>query len=498
MVAVKTLPELGRIPRMSSRQHAEANAVAFRPAAFHSRPDVAARIAATQRAMRAFPTVLLVPHPPTDKRPAPACKPAADELVLRRLQAAHPGEELSDEVLIKHLRAEMRRLHTLASRVSHMSQQAKEQFEWLQAEAIRTDQQLHRLQDAAAQHEELVELCEQNRLLRLEVDTTLQDQENRAIQTVAMMSENGVQQTAALSANAAAHLLALLRQGFAAKPDDLAIESLRRQTPNITSEQIVRHLRAEVKRLGQELSGLLILDNQAHNRVTKAEKRLRAQTQRLQRLGGDAALLKKVAVASAQNALLRRLVQQSPETCNGVSYESPATVSDDKAAAIEVIGALAMDDREALLLNEQLCAEPFMRAVKERQTQRERDEMISAATTIAAAVRGKVARARAKSVRAKLLALDAFMDSLVDRDNSDEEEGLGIDTTTVSKENNDNNGNYGETNEIVMSPATNWAEQMMLDIGLHIEEEEEQAAVRIQAAHRGKLARKKQNLRTMM
>ena len=46
-----------------------------------------------------------------------------------------------------------------------------------------------------------------------------------------------------------------------------------------------------------------------------------------------------------------------------------------------------------------------------------------------------------------------------------------------------------ESDTLVVPSAVSWAEQMVLGIGLQVEQEEEQAAVRIQAITRGKLAR---------
>ena len=79
-------------------------------------------------------------------------------------------------------------------------------------------------------------------------------------------------------------------------------------------------------------------------------------------------------------------------------------------------------------------------------------------------------------MKAKLLALDAFMDSLIDhKEASDKDANVSSNATT--------------TVDDMTSPATNRADQIVLD--MQIEDEQEQAAVRIQAACRGRLGRKR-------
>ena len=397
MGAFTALPQLGDVARMSGRQHAEANAVASRPAAFHSRLDVAPRLAATKH-------LAVTPRPPSGKRlGAPRKmtrrKPTADELVLERLQALHPRQKLSDELVAAHLRAEARRLQRLTSNISRMVQQADERIVWLQAEITRSAEQLRRLRDAGAQRVELSKLHTQNRSLRLELGTALQNEEKRAKQTLAKMSVEGLRRVATLSPAATTHMLALLRQD--SEPADVvAIKALRQTQPNASDKQVVRYLRAEVRRLANELSSALILEHRAHTRVAEAEEGLNALSQRFRELGGDSAMLKKVATVSAQNATLRRLAQQPPDVCDAMWCE-PSSGADkaDQAAATELLLCLPVADREALRLGDHRWADPFVRAVIEQQNAQERGEMVFAATRIAAVMRGKAARARARSVK---------------------------------------------------------------------------------------------------
>jgi hypothetical protein len=490
------LPQLGGLARMSSRQHAPANAgVASRPAAFHNRPDVAA----TRREVGALSQQLgLTAHPPRDKRPAAARRTTqrrrpADELVLDRLQALKPGEKLSDELVIAHLRAELRRLQALAVSVSDMARQADERASWLRAEIVRGEAQLRTRQDAGA---ELVELSKQNRSLHLDLDTALQNEQQRAQQTLAKLSAEGVRQVVALSSGAMAQMLALLSHGSELAPDVLAMNALRQAQPTASDTQVVRYLRAEVRRQATELSHVLIQERRVHKCVAEAEGKLNSvQAQRLQQLGGtdagtDAGTLKKIAVVSAQNALLRRMVQQPTNVLEAAWYEPAAAASnDDRATAVELLHELSPEDKETLRLSEHRWAQPFVRAV---QSELERGQMIYAATRIAAVMRGKAARARARSVRTKLRALDAFMDGLVGNEEDSDEENLGAGTcTSVGSVTNVDLHNEvdSESDTLVVPSAVSWAEQMVLGIGLQVEQEEEQAAVRIQAITRGKLAR---------
>ena len=89
------------------------------------------------------------------------------------------------------------------------------------------------------------------------------------------------------------------------------------------------------------------------------------------------------------------------------------------------------------------------------------------------------------------------MDNLLGNEEDSDDENVGA-LTACSAAIGDLDGGAHSEDAVLVPPATSWAEQMVLDIGLQIEEEEEQAAVRIQAIHRGKLARKKQRLQTKM
>ena len=406
MGAFAALPQLASVARMSGRQHAQANAVASRPAAFHSRLDVAPRLAATKH-------IALTPRPPSGKRLGSSRrmtqrKPTADELVLGRLNALHPRKQLSDELVAAHLRAEMRRLQRLTSNISRMAQQADERVAWLREEIARNAEQLRRLSDPGAQRLELTELRTQNRSLRLELGTALQNEENRARQTLAKISVEGLRQVATLSPAATAHMLALLRQDT--EPADVtAIKALRQAQPNASDRQVVRYLRAEVRRLANELSSVLVLEHRAHRCVAEAEETLNALSLRFQELGSDSAMLEKIAIVSAQNATLRRLAQQPPDVCGAMWCEPSGTDKADQAAATELLQTLQVDDKEALRLGDHRWAEPFVRAVIEQQNAQERGEMVVAATKIAAVMRGKAARARARSVKVFLsLSLSAF------------------------------------------------------------------------------------------
>ena len=89
------------------------------------------------------------------------------------------------------------------------------------------------------------------------------------------------------------------------------------------------------------------------------------------------------------------------------------------------------------------------------------------------------------------------MENLIGDEEDSDEENLGA-LTAGGEANGNLDGSAHSEDAVLAPPATSWAEQMVLDIGLQIEEEEEQAATRIQAIYRGKLARKKQRLRTKM
>ena len=87
------------------------------------------------------------------------------------------------------------------------------------------------------------------------------------------------------------------------------------------------------------------------------------------------------------------------------------------------------------------------------------------------------------------------MDGLVGNEEDSDEESFGAGIGSGSGTAADSEASVGVQDEVdsvdaaVAPPSVGWAEQMVLDIGLQIEQEEEQAAVRIQAIHRGKVAR---------
>jgi hypothetical protein len=403
-------------------------------------------------------------------------------------------------MVIAHLRKELRRLQELAVGVSRMAQQAHERTSWLQAEIVRGEEQLRRLQDTNAR-DELVELRKQNGALHLDLDTALQNEQRRAKQTLEKLSAEGVRQVTALSSAATAQMLAALSQGPELAADVLAMSSPRQSQPQASDKQVVCDLRAEVRRQATELTNVLIQERRAHKCVTEAEDRLNDQAQRLQQLGGThEIILKKVAAVSAKNALLRRMLERPTDLCEATWSEPAASASNhDRATAVKLLRVLSVEDKKTLRLSKHRWAQPFVRAIEqhviEQQNELECRQMVFAATKIAAVMRGKAARARARSVRTKLQALDAFMDGLVGNEEDSDEESFGAGIGSGSGTAADSEASVGVQDEVdsvdaaVAPPSVGWAEQMVLDIGLQIEQEEEQAAVRIQAIHRGKVAR---------
>lgn len=476
--------------QMSARQHARSNR------------EAAARAAA--RAPRQA-----AKRPPLAKAPSHR-KPTADELALNKLKALHSGRgRLSDEMVVTHLSAELRRLQGLTGEISRVRDQADERAALLEEEL-----------DTAKHAPEVAELSRQNRSLRLDLATVaervLEEEQAHAERTLAALSPEGQRQLMALSSGAAAHALTVLWQQTQPDPaDDVAIASLHRELPNASEKQVARHLRAEVRRLAQELADELVLEEQAQERVDRAEDRLAQRTKELQTLGDDPALGQRIATLSSQNVSFRlQLAQHKGQVYAAARRATPESASEAEQADAAAFLAGCPAFLCKLLTERSRWPEPFLTLLRERQ---ERGDMIHAATKIAAVMRGKAARVRARNVRAKLMALDAFMDSLIEPESESDDEkeeasaadsAPGVLESRLAGERNAANKGAGgertgeEDGERAARPTgavapRSWAEQMLDDISGQIDDEE-QAVVRIQAVHRGKLARKRRRLRAKM